>query len=139
MSYRFVGFNSGTLTVQTASKVYLVEVPIEDGKFITGEALHNYVRGFIPEDVPFADRTVLASNADEVLGMCDLPVAPEPTYAELRAAAYPPVADYLDAIVKGDDYAVSTYISACKAVKDKYPKPVPEQVSAEVLKARREL
>jgi len=40
----------------------------------------------------------------------------------LRAEAYPPMANYLDAIVKGDDTQKQTYIDACLAVKAKYPK-----------------
>ena len=45
-----------------------------------------------------------------------------PTYQELRAREYPPVADYLDAIVKADDLQVQKYIDECLAVKAKYPK-----------------
>ena len=44
-------------------------------------------------------------------------------YQRLRAAEYPPVADFLDAIVKGDDIQKQAYIDACLAVKAKYPKP----------------
>ena len=44
-------------------------------------------------------------------------------YARDRAAEYPPVADYLDGIVKGDQAQIDAYIAACQAVKDKYPKP----------------
>lgn len=44
------------------------------------------------------------------------------TYAQKRAAAYPPTSDYLDAIVKGDDKQRQVYIDACLAVKTKYPK-----------------
>jgi hypothetical protein len=51
------------------------------------------------------------------------PVIPAPTYAQLRAAEYPPVADYLDGIVKGDTAQVDAYVVACLAVKAKYPKP----------------
>tara|TARA_R110000868_G_scaffold403824_2_gene681470 strand:+ start:726 stop:992 length:267 start_codon:yes stop_codon:yes gene_type:complete len=51
------------------------------------------------------------------------PVPPAPAYKELRAAAYPPVADYLDAIIKGDEAQVRAYKDACLAVKAKYPKP----------------
>lgn len=40
----------------------------------------------------------------------------------LRQEAYPPMADYLDAIVKGDDVQRDKYISDCLAVKAKYPK-----------------
>jgi hypothetical protein len=41
-----------------------------------------------------------------------------------RAAEYPPMADYLDGIVKSNQAQVQTYIDACLAVKAKYPKPV---------------
>jgi hypothetical protein len=40
----------------------------------------------------------------------------------LRAEEYPPMADYLDAKVKGDAVQEQTYIDACLAVKAKYPK-----------------
>ena len=40
----------------------------------------------------------------------------------LRAEAYPPMADYLDAKVKGDAAAEKAYLDACLAVKEKYPK-----------------
>ena len=43
-------------------------------------------------------------------------------YQELRAREYPPVTDYLDAIVKADDLQVQKYIDECLAVKAKYPK-----------------
>lgn len=44
-------------------------------------------------------------------------------YQRQRAAEYPPVADYLDAIVKGDETQKQAYIDACLEVKAKYPKP----------------
>jgi hypothetical protein len=47
---------------------------------------------------------------------------PAPTYQQLRAAAYPPITDYLDAIVKGDKAQIKAYIDACLAVKVEYPK-----------------
>lgn len=43
----------------------------------------------------------------------------------LRAAEYPPMSDYLDGIVKGDQAQVDKYIADCLAVKAKYPKPLP--------------
>jgi hypothetical protein len=43
-------------------------------------------------------------------------------YKYLRAAEYPPMSDYLDAIVKGDTQQQADYIAACLAVKAKYPK-----------------
>lgn len=45
------------------------------------------------------------------------------TYAEKRAAEYPPITDYLDGLVKGNQAQIDTYIQACLAVKAKYPKP----------------
>lgn len=44
---------------------------------------------------------------------------------QLRASEYPPMADYLDGIVKGDQAQVDKYIADCLAVKAKYPKPLP--------------
>lgn len=44
-------------------------------------------------------------------------------YKRLRAAAYPPATDYLDAMVKSDTTAIQQYVAACLAVKAKYPKP----------------
>ena len=43
-------------------------------------------------------------------------------YTELREAEYPPMAEYLDAIVKGDVEAEEAYKAKCLAVKAKYPK-----------------
>jgi hypothetical protein len=44
------------------------------------------------------------------------------TYAEKRASEYPPITDYLDGVVKGDQAQIDAYIAACLAVKAKYPK-----------------
>ena len=44
-------------------------------------------------------------------------------YQRKRAAEYPPMADYLDAVVKGDQAQIDKYIADCLAVKAKYPKP----------------
>lgn len=43
-------------------------------------------------------------------------------YIEKRQAEYPPITDYLDGVVKGDQAQIDAYIAACQAVKDKYPK-----------------
>ena len=44
-------------------------------------------------------------------------------YKQNRAAEYPPITDYIDGVVKGDQAQVQAYINACLAVKAKYPKP----------------
>lgn len=43
-------------------------------------------------------------------------------YADKRALEYPPITDYLDGVVKGDQAQIDKYISDCLAVKAKYPK-----------------
>lgn len=44
------------------------------------------------------------------------------TYIQKRAAEYPPITDYLDGLVKGDQAQIDKYIADCLAVKAKYPK-----------------
>jgi hypothetical protein len=43
-------------------------------------------------------------------------------YIAKRAAEYPPIADYLDGLVKGDQAQIDKYVADCLAVKLKYPK-----------------
>ncbi len=45
-------------------------------------------------------------------------------YIAKRAAEYPPITDYIDGVVKGDQAQIDKYIADCLAVKDKYPKGV---------------
>lgn len=44
-------------------------------------------------------------------------------YAIKRRKEYPPIEDYLDGVVKGDQAQIQDYIDKCLAVKQKYPKP----------------
>lgn len=50
------------------------------------------------------------------------PQPAELTYAQKRAAEYPPYTDYLDGVVKADQAQIDKYIADCQAVKAKYPK-----------------
>jgi methyl coenzyme M reductase subunit C-like uncharacterized protein (methanogenesis marker protein 7) len=43
-------------------------------------------------------------------------------YIAKRIAEYPPITDYLDGVVKGDQVQIQAYIDTCLAVKTKYPK-----------------
>ena len=43
-------------------------------------------------------------------------------YIQQRSTEYPPITDYLDGIVKGDQTQIDKYIADCQAVKAKYPK-----------------
>lgn len=45
-------------------------------------------------------------------------------YKEKRRNEYPPITDYIDGVVKGDQAQIDAYVAACQAVKAKYPKPV---------------
>ena len=47
------------------------------------------------------------------------------SYKRNRLAEYPPITDYLDGVVKGDQAQIDAYIAACQAVKAKYPKGMP--------------
>ena len=44
-------------------------------------------------------------------------------YIAKRQREYPPITDYLDGVVKGNQAQIDAYIAACQAVKTKYPKP----------------
>jgi hypothetical protein len=44
-------------------------------------------------------------------------------YYRLRSKEYPPITDYIDGLVKGDQDQIDAYVAACLAVKEKYPKP----------------
>lgn len=43
-------------------------------------------------------------------------------YQRKRALEYPPITDYIDGVVKGDQAQIDAYIAACLAVKAKHPK-----------------
>ena len=48
-------------------------------------------------------------------------VDPE-AYKAKRQAEYPPMTDWIDGMVKGDQAQINKYIADCQAVKAKYPK-----------------
>jgi len=43
-------------------------------------------------------------------------------YIAKRAAEYPPITDYIDGVVKGDQAQIDKYIADCLAVKARFPK-----------------
>jgi len=45
-------------------------------------------------------------------------------YKSKRKAEYPPVTDYIDGVVKGDQVQIDKYIADCLAVKQRFPKGV---------------
>jgi hypothetical protein len=44
-------------------------------------------------------------------------------YQRRRKLEYPPITEYLDGVVKGDQEQIDAYIQKCLEVKTKYPKP----------------
>ena len=73
--------------------------------------------------VPFTLEEEAARDAEEAANAAEQAALAATEYQRQRAAEYPPMADYLDGIVKGDAVQVQAYIDACFAVKAKYPKP----------------
>lgn len=55
------------------------------------------------------------------------PPAPEPTYAEKRAAEYPPLAEQLDMMYWDQVNGTNVWAETVAAVKAKYPKPQTEE------------
>ena len=96
------------------------ESPLEDGVYL------------IPANAIDADAPIIPEGKiakwDGQWVFEDIPkpeTKPEPeplTYAQKRSSEYPPMADYLDGMVKGDQAQIQSYIDACLAVKTKYPK-----------------
>ena len=81
--------------------------------------------GYEYESINWDDSEILQPSKEEVLVEIERLHNEylKQEYRRLRAAEYPPMADYLDGIVKNDQEQIQKYIDACQAVKDKYPKP----------------
>ena len=45
-------------------------------------------------------------------------------YIRKRVNEYPPITDYIDGVVKGDQAQVDRYVAECLLIKAKHPKPV---------------
>ena len=74
------------------------------------------IRGDIAYD---ADGNEVAYDKDAVQAYVDAHA-----YIAKRASEYPPITDYIDGVVKGDQAQIDKYIADCLAVKAKYPKGV---------------
>ena len=72
------------------------------------------------------DNTAYDANGNEVAYDKDAVQAYVDAHAYIakRAAEYPPMTDYLDAIVKNDQAQIDKYIADCLAVKARHPKGV---------------
>ena len=76
-------------------------------------------------DLATGEQTIVEMTAEEIAAEAAIRQADwdSKTYVEKRVAEYPDFTDYLDGVVKGDQAQIDAYISACLAVKAKYPKP----------------
>ena len=72
------------------------------------------VRGDVDYD---ADGNEVAYDKSAVQAYVD-----DHAYIAKRASEYPPITDYIDGVVKGDQVQIDKYIADCLAVKAKYPK-----------------
>ena len=86
--------------------------------------IFNALQKIYPQVITLADKTAYDADGNEVAYDKDAVQAyvDSQAYIAKRQAEYPPMADYLDAIVKGDTAQQQAYIDACLAVKLKYPK-----------------
>lgn len=75
--------------------------------------------GLLRQDLPAPEYDLLL---DQYLPFLE----PEATYDQLRAAAYPPLSDFADALywqAHGKPEKMEVYLAAVEAVKARYPKP----------------
>ena len=72
--------------------------------------------------IPDTEISIIDMNSAEYEAAIKLQNFNDLDYKQKRAREYPPAADYLDGIVKGDQVQIQKYIDDCKAVKVKYPK-----------------
>lgn len=90
---------------------------------------HNAIRALYPQVVTIDDGAGAFDAQGNKVTIDEAAVAAwvDPNeYKRKRAAEYPPMADYLDAVVKGDQAQIDKYIADCLAVKAMYPKPTAE-------------
>ena len=87
---------------------------------------HLAIRTLYPEAAIIDDGTgVFDKDGNQIeidMATVNAWVDPE-AYKYKRKKEYPPITDYLDGVVKGNQAQIDAYIAACQAVKTKYPKP----------------
>ena len=93
--------------------VLAAPVPIADG--------HQLIQ--VPDGFVYEKPHIDSTGAACVVDMTAQEILASYSYQHRRMFEYPPITDYIDGVVKGDQAQIDAYIAACKAVKDKYPKP----------------
>jgi hypothetical protein len=99
------------------------ESPLEPGVYLMPAGTIDAEQPIIPENhfARWVDNNWTFEPMPEIVAAEEL-AAVEETYVQKRAREYPPMTDYLDGIVKGDQSQIDKYIADCLAVKAKYPK-----------------
>jgi len=82
---------------------------------MSNEIMYGMVNGELVE--------ISGSNKAELIASQENAQTTSNFYTIKRAAEYPPITDYLDGVVKGDQTQINKYIADCLAIKAKYPKP----------------
>ena len=87
---------------------------------------HNAIYKLNPSVAVIRDETAYDADGNEVAYDKDAVQAYVDAHAYIakRASEYPPITDYIDGVVKGDQAQIDKYIADCLAVKAKYPKGV---------------
>jgi hypothetical protein len=85
---------------------------------------HNAIRAIYPQVTLIRGNDAFDANGnpvayDEAVVQAYIDAS---AYKAKRASEYPPITDYLDGVVKGDQTQIDKYIADCLAVKAKYPK-----------------
>ena len=88
--------------------------------------LHEAIRKLNPSVVTISGDVAYDADGNEVAYDKDAVQAYVDAHAYIakRASEYPPITDYIDGVVKGDQAQIDKYIADCLAVKAKYPKGV---------------
>lgn len=84
---------------------------------ITGEIVQ------IPYTAEEQSKYNINKAAEEVANLAKQVELAKTQYQRDRAKEYPPITNYIDGVVKGDQAQIQAYIDACLAIKAKYPKP----------------
>jgi len=83
---------------------------------MSNEIMYEMINGELVE-ISEADKTQIIADREEAIAKTI-----SNSYAIKRVAKYPPITDYIDGVVKGDQAQIDKYIADCLAVKAKYPK-----------------
>jgi hypothetical protein len=83
---------------------------------MSNEIMYEIINGELVE-VSEASKAQIISDREEAIA-----ITTSNAYAIKRVAEYPPITDYIDGVVKGDQAQIDKYIADCLAVKAKYPK-----------------